>query len=1325
MRLSSYAGDTQEGSVRGGHLYITNDGEFDTSIVKTRSQTLTSQLTSYVLGRKRTRVLPTEKSIYCRITDVVKAGYLDKQGSWFKTFKRRYFVLRGDISVLSYYESNQSLEVLLGSLHLRPTTTIVSHQPQRRTSLGGTTEGDLEYNFLIKTPTFTEMSERKNRQVVIPEGELLLRAKSEEERKSWIEVITFESKRDSGPRVRLNKELDLWNTLFSYKHGATNVSSAKKARSVPKQGSHKKKSGEAGGHTSRNSTRSNDTASVSEGEVNTESTKSGGASIDVEKAFINMNVSKVSNTGAQGRDDARSSKGTKDAKGGGMDASQRWKSSSRVQKIEEEDSDDEHDVDFDIDRFRSTTAIRNSSEWNGRYKQHTRKSNRTTKYKQPKKSDPQPAPTDPSTDFSSFVTSINDGGALATANTAKTVRGTQICLELCNMVQNGHKVFVMLIGVFAGDGSGGSAKESLSVVELYRTEEVEVTGTTTYGMPISKCHVYFSTMSPVLPDKIESVCAAVFNADVGQEHLSQDQKLIDQCLCYYKFPRRYMKHRVWHAEMTISSREERSDLTNPNLDPKSAQLGMITVEAQSLYYAREKVSRIIPSKPYSERLFSFRIVDGSSLSNEQIFASIYSVETSRALLDMIVEEREPILAAWLKHMETEVEVRKDEIDNQAARSHSDVNMSMKSENLDMLLQHMYTNEYVDQQDALISLSSKLEQAKETYDKNVCDLEDILVLYDGVTAANLDTTDQIQNLIPGVQAGGYLRRSPWKKASLWQYATTNLNVHLITSSLVSNDQMMSGSSEERRSSASAKDRDLSAKVDESILFSPVITLGVPAAHDMKFKSGGLTRILAEAGFDSPTERKFWMESIQNSECSCRDLFQLASLRGEKSFASMKKLLELEKVPDSQLSNENWGNSHMEVQAQVKRFELASRIEICVSQLLGFACCTLRTIINLATLQPSSKFFDVLVVSMRAGFFLPLQSLLSTQGNERGMIEDLDGAVLFLRGCDFKVMKHSLGPRRRLSKNDVSVLEKVCVKRNKRTKCLCVHLYVTDEEAGVVQRAREFWNTSGDVIPPPPPGGAGADSNADGGVPLAPVDVAGAAERNDNVLHADGNDEPGDYEVDEQDGNPVATLKMVPVIMTQGVNEMQTAVNSASYMNNSALQLQVTTNRENLCAIETYVPEYRKWYLKMTQQKGEETDCRGDKGRICSDLAASLAHLKDSVDALEKESEKKHVSILTEFAYLSRSICGTVGILCKSGKDRTGMSATLELVRSLVEDANLIFGERAVTTLRDKGARRMNVWANTGQSMFAFNSIQRTMLPACYRPPHNTFSGNVAT
>ena len=90
-------------------------------------------LTSYVLGRTRTRVLANENMTFCRISDVVKAGYLDKRGSWFKSFKRRYFVLRDDVSV-SYYEAEQSLDTLLGSLYLRPETTITIIDPPKSVS---------------------------------------------------------------------------------------------------------------------------------------------------------------------------------------------------------------------------------------------------------------------------------------------------------------------------------------------------------------------------------------------------------------------------------------------------------------------------------------------------------------------------------------------------------------------------------------------------------------------------------------------------------------------------------------------------------------------------------------------------------------------------------------------------------------------------------------------------------------------------------------------------------------------------------------------------------------------------------------------------------------------------------------------------------------------------------------------------------------------------------------------------------------------------------------------------------------------------------------
>ena len=122
------------------------------------------------------------------------------------------------------------------------------------------------------------------------------------------------------------------------------------------------------------------------------------------------------------------------------------------------------------------------------------------------------------------------------------------------------------------------------------------------------------------------------------------------------------------------------------------------------------------------------------------------------------------------------------------------------------------------------------------------------------------------------------------------------------------------------------------------------------------------------------------------------------------------MQQEKLPDADVSSENWVEPYVEVDIQNKRLTLASRIEVCVSQMLGFACCTLRTIISLASLKPNGKYFDVLVVSLKAGFLLPLQSLLSTQGAEQGMIEDLDVAVNFLRGFKVKIMQWETNRKR---------------------------------------------------------------------------------------------------------------------------------------------------------------------------------------------------------------------------------------------------------------------------------------------------------------------------
>ena len=95
-------------------------------------------------------------------------------------------------------------------------------------------------------------------------------------------------------------------------------------------------------------------------------------------------------------------------------------------------------------------------------------------------------------------------------------------------------------------------------------------------------------------------------------------------------------------------------------------------------------------------------------------------------------------------------------------------------------------------------------------------------------------------------------------------------------------------------------------------------------------------------------------------------------------------------------------------------------------------------------------------------------------------------------------------------------------------------------------------------------------------------------------------------------------------------MQTAVNSASYVTSTSLQFQVNVNRENFKVLEKYIREYNRWYSFMTERRGsdiaDDNEIIREVSRKCIDLRANLDQLRDSVDTMEKETEKKHVSIL---------------------------------------------------------------------------------------------------
>ena len=122
------------------------------------------------------------------------------------------------------------------------------------------------------------------------------------------------------------------------------------------------------------------------------------------------------------------------------------------------------------------------------------------------------------------------------------------------------------------------------------------------------------------------------------------------------------------------------------------------------------------------------------------------------------------------------------------------------------------------------------------------------------------------------------------------------------------------------------------------------------------------------------------------------------------------------------------------------------------------------------------------------------------------------------------------------------------------------------------------------------------------------------------------------------------------------------------------------------------------------------------------------------------DAKGAALLQHIAPLTRALGGARVTHCKSGKDRTSMSCTLEEVQLLssslerlqlqhrggaepasaagaaVDDEALSAAQDGwCQTLRAYGVRRENVRLNTGKDVYAFNKAQVSFLPSEYRPP----------
>ncbi|XP_037615004.1 type II inositol 3,4-bisphosphate 4-phosphatase-like isoform X1 [Sebastes umbrosus] len=149
----------------------------------------------------------------------------------------------------------------------------------------------------------------------------------------------------------------------------------------------------------------------------------------------------------------------------------------------------------------------------------------------------------------------------------------------------------------------------------------------------------------------------------------------------------------------------------------------------------------------------------------------------------------------------------------------------------------------------------------------------------------------------------------------------------------------------------------------------------------------------------------------------------------------------------------------------------------------------------------------------------------------------------------------------------------------------------------------------------------------------------------------------------------------------------------------------------------------------QERVNQQSCERLKA-YCNSLRDALPHLAGiqslsdllfSLDRSVETKKRKNVEVLWTAASVCRKVNGVRLTSCKSAKDRTSMSVTLEQCVLLRERHSLSqqHFSTALDCMRRDGCRMENVQKNIGSRKFAFSGVQLLTFPKLYRPPDGSF------
>jgi hypothetical protein len=742
---------------------------------------------------------------------------------------------------------------------------------------------------------------------------------------------------------------------------------------------------------------------------------------------------------------------------------------------------------------------------------------------------------------------------------------------------------------------------------------------------------------------------------------------------------------------TATMHDDEDDDVDSSVVTPTASLGVMVLSSALMYQRRMKLTSDMKCRPYAENMFCFRTISGENLVLEQLYASRYSLTVAKAMLELIIPERKSILSITKKTVKNDLKKAISALKNipsKAALQELDDMLTGGGE-----LDGKNTIETVSRAEALQRTKNIIKEINDVMIENYHDCDE------HCTQALAGETFPGMVISPDV-GGSQLRRSVWKKSPVWQFCATNLNVNVLTWRNFSDTDLklhahVDTSAPRPRASTTTAASAASRITEAKLATAASVTFGAPAAHSFGFHDGGLRRLMSGLGTHEETRIK-WMCLLQATGGVSMDLLKKSSRDYAKEF---RKLFD---VHVDMTTGEGWTAVFQ------KASKLAMRIDACVSQALGFALASIKTVLTLATYGEARQTKALANAFAMQRFLLPVESFLSTQGHEMGMIEDLEAAVLWLSSVKVRLVtttNQSQGLGHGKSKGSfVGLCDDICIRRNPSTGTLVVDLEMNREEIAMIKRILAM-----NGAPTPSATAVSVDditvSTDQSGAMMSPSKAGNSVEPSEG---------------DKETVDVLSEFGLTGVVFTCGVNEMQSLVNLSGGKE---------AYKQNEINVESF-ERLGKYLMPMNISTSAKHDKEGSSTSGLfphhENLRLLYMDLKTTLDAAQGSPHVKTPGVLIRSAKICRDISGTVGILCKSGKDRTSMGVTLEQSCMLADrEDSILDGQESTRIMRKYGVRRMNVYANTGQGNYAFNSFQQSLLPKCYRPPKGTYGGNVAS